>query len=69
MLLKNELDKEHEIRFSGLSDYEGQPKVTTDVKTNAVTLDEILLVFEDFLRGMGFHFKGHVDIVDDEAQD
>jgi len=32
----------------------------------AVMLDEIVANFEDFLRGCGFVFKGHLDFVGDE---
>jgi len=32
----------------------------------AVMLDEIVANFEDFLRGCGFVFKGHLDFVEDE---
>lgn len=39
-------------------------KVT--VETQAVTVDELLARFEDFLRGSGFVFDGYVQIVDPE---
>jgi hypothetical protein len=32
----------------------------------AVMLDEIVANFEDFLRGCGFVFEGHLDFVGDE---
>jgi len=32
----------------------------------AVMLDEIVANFEDFLRGCGFVFEGHLDFVEDE---
>jgi hypothetical protein len=32
----------------------------------AVRLDEIVANFEDFLRGCGFVFEGHLDFVEDE---
>ena len=32
----------------------------------SVDLGEIVVNFEDFLRGCGFVFKGHLDFVEDE---
>lgn len=34
-----------------------------------LTLTEICEAFEDFLRGSGYHFDGHVEIVADEETD
>ncbi len=39
-------------------------KVT--VETRAVTIDELVARFEDFLRGSGFAFDGYIDIVEPE---
>ncbi len=36
------------------------------VEFNAETLDDILNEFEMFLRGAGFHFEGHLDIVNED---
>lgn len=36
------------------------------IEFNAETLDDILNEFEMFLRGAGFHFDGHLDIVSEE---
>ena len=47
-------------------DYEGQPTSTITHETNAVTLEEILQSFEDHLRGCGFRFEGHLDIINEE---
>ena len=55
-----------EITLQGYTNYENQPRSLVTHKTDAVTLDGILPVFEDFLKGLGFHFKGHLDIVDEE---
>lgn len=30
------------------------------------SLSEILKDFEDFLKGCGFHFTGHLDIIEEE---
>ena len=38
-----------------------------EMKTEQVALDEILRNFEEFLRGCGFHFTGHIDIVEDDV--
>lgn len=32
------------------------------VMTRAVVLSDVLNAFEDFLRGSGFYFDGHIDI-------
>ena len=34
----------------------------------AMMLDEIVANFEDFLRGCGFEFDGHLDFVKDEDE-
>jgi hypothetical protein len=36
------------------------------VEFNAETLNDIMNEFEMFLRGAGFHFNGHLDIVEEE---
>ena len=33
------------------------------------TLPQLLEAFEQFLRGCGFHFDGHIDIVNDFGED
>ena len=38
-------------------------KVTHEFEAD--TIEEICTQFEDFLRGAGFHFDGHIDIVND----
>jgi hypothetical protein len=38
------------------------------VEFNAETLDSILIEFEMFLRGAGFHLNGQLDIVEDECE-
>lgn len=37
--------------------------------TDTVCLQELLESFEYFLRGAGFSFKGHVEIVEEELTD
>jgi hypothetical protein len=36
------------------------------VEFEAIILDDIVANFEDFLRGCGFSFKGHLGFVEDE---
>lgn len=55
--------------LSHTSSYDGQPEVITTVSTDAVTLPDILSSMEDFLRGCGFHFDGHITIVDEDFTD
>ncbi len=38
-------------------------KVTHEFEAD--TIEEVCAQFEDFLRGAGFHFDGHLDIIDD----
>ena len=55
------------FRFEHVSEYEGQPRTIVNVNTDAVSLSEILSVMEDFLRGCGFHFDGHIEIVEENT--
>jgi hypothetical protein len=46
------------------------PNYPPTIKTHeieTVGLADVLSAFEDFLRGCGFHFDGHVQVVDDSA--
>ena len=45
------------------SSYVGNCKTTTEF--SAAHIDEVLARFEDFLKGAGFVFDGHLEIVDD----
>jgi len=47
-------------------DYDGQSKSTITHETDAVVLPELLIAIEDHLRGCGFHFNGHLEIIDEE---
>lgn len=44
---------------------------TTTVRIESDTEDLMTLLndFEDFLRGSGFHFKGNLEIINDEIMD
>lgn len=57
---------EHKTIFETRQSYPNQASFNLRAETNAVTLDDILPVFEDFLRGSGFVFDGHLDIVKHE---
>lgn len=47
-------------------DYEGQPRSVITTETDAEALDEILEEFESHLRGAGFLFNGHLEVVPNE---
>ena len=55
------------FRFEHVSEYSSQPNTTVNVTTDAVSLPDILGSMEDFLRGCGFHFDGHLGIVEEET--
>lgn len=40
----------------------GSPSTTLEVEVDQ--LEDVLHYFADFLRGSGYHFDGHIDIVD-----
>jgi hypothetical protein len=42
---------------------------TLTMETDAVVLPELIQVFEQFLRGVGFWFKGNLEVVEEEEQD
>lgn len=54
--------------FQHTSEYDNQPKVQVIMTTDAVSLTDILGTVEDFLRGAGFVFDGHITIVDEEFE-
>jgi hypothetical protein len=54
------------FRFEHVSEYDNQPKTIVNVTTDAVSLPEILATVEDFLRGCGFVFDGHLEIVEED---
>lgn len=39
---------------------------TVEITVETEDLGEVLQAFEEFLKGSGFHFKGSVDISDEE---
>jgi hypothetical protein len=36
------------------------------IEREAINLEEMIATLEDALRGSGFYFKGHLEIVEDE---
>ena len=42
---------------------------TLTVTFSKITLEDIVSEFEYFLKGAGFHFEGHLDIVPDDVFD
>ena len=60
------MEEEYYTVFQHVSHYQGQPRTTTELRTEAVTLDEMFAAFEDFLRGCGFTFDGHITLEETE---
>lgn len=57
--------KQEYTGFSGLS--ESVPPSTITMEINGdVSLTQVLERFEEFLRGAGFHFDGHLDFITEE---
>jgi hypothetical protein len=55
------------IKESSGNPFEGeQAKVLMEMHGSTYT--DVLLHFEDFLRGCGYIFDGHLDIVEEEAE-
>jgi len=54
--------------FTGFS--EAVPPTTITMEVNGeLSLPQIVERFEEFLRGAGFHFNGHLDFVNDDDVD
>ena len=64
--MKTKKSEDYQFKFEHLCEYRNQPKNKLVYKTTAVTLSEVLLCFEDFLRGSGFHFSGRLEIVEED---
>jgi len=45
----------------------GSPSSTLEFEADA--LEDVLVRFEDFLRGSGYHFDGHLDFVNDDWEE
>lgn len=46
-----------------------KPEIRVVHETDSVTLSEVVEAFENYLRGCGFIFDGHLDIVEDDIVD
>jgi hypothetical protein len=53
------------MTFINEVEYDGVPRTTNMSETEAVELHDILKEFELFLKGSGYVFEGHLDIVED----
>ncbi len=53
------------MTFINEVEYDGVPRTMNMNETEAVELHDILNEFELFLRGSGYIFEGHLDIVED----
>jgi hypothetical protein len=47
-------------------DIDNSTTVSTVEQSNAVSLTDVCDLMEQALRGLGFHFEGHLEIVEDE---
>jgi hypothetical protein len=52
--------------FVGFSDSAPPSTITMEIN-GELSLTQVLERFEEFLRGAGFHFDGHLDFVDDDS--
>lgn len=57
-----------EIKFKCVYDPQTPLAHTVVVKTQSETLDDVILVFEDFLRGCGYHLPidSHLEFISKE---
>jgi len=46
---------------------ESSPYTRVSIETDAVSLDDVLNEFENFLRGSGYHINGRLEVVDWEV--
>jgi len=53
------------MTFINEVEYDGVPRTTNMSETEAVELHDILKEFELFLKGSGYVFEGHLEIVED----
>ncbi len=54
--------------FDNYSGKKLEPLETVTIETHSYELDEVLECFERFLRGCGYSFDGHIDIVKDNYE-
>jgi hypothetical protein len=59
-------DYREQYTFTKVSTENGRSVSSNNVQFEEVYLDDIIQNFESFLKGCGFHFKGHLQIVSDD---
>jgi hypothetical protein len=57
-------DYREQYTFTKTSSENGRAISSNNIQFEEVYLDDIVQNFESFLRGCGFHFKGNLQIVD-----
>ena len=55
------------IDYLFISEYKDGNKITHEFRGDA-SLDDMIENFEYFLKGCGYHFEGHLDIVNEEEE-
>jgi hypothetical protein len=59
-------DYKEQYTFTKISSENGRAVSSNNIQFEEVYLDDIIQNFESFLRGGGFHFKGNLQIVNDD---
>lgn len=59
-------DYREQYTFTKVSTENGRAVSSNNVQFEEVYLEGIIQQFETFLRGSGFHFKGNLQVVNDE---
>lgn len=60
------MDSKHNFKYKTAPLYNVGNNIEVDVLTDATTLDDILMTFQDYLYACGFRFKGNIEIVEEE---
>lgn len=55
------------VEFKFLDEYAPETLKTTIMSADVLTLPDLLMAFEDFLRGCGYVLKGSLEVVSDEC--
>jgi hypothetical protein len=55
--------------FTHESDYEGQPRFSMMVQTEAEVLEDVLQAFGDYLKGCGYSLNGELGIIDESGNE
>jgi hypothetical protein len=59
-------DYREQYTFTKISSEGGRAVSSNNIQFEEVYLDDIIQNFESFLKGCGFHFKGNLQIVNDD---